>query len=426
MKALIVEPSKMIRNVFVSLFAKNNIQSIAVETGGEALAQLEAESVDFLCFSMQLRDMTGLDFFSQAKARGLIGKHPSVMLTTAQESVTNQALALGVTECFSKNESASFGDYVSRWAASNTVLLNGQVLLVEDSASQAAYMEKLMDAQGLKTTRVASGEECLQRLGEAHFDIILVDYMLEGTLTGLGVIRAIRSLPGRTGKLPILALSSFDDVPRRVEMLRSGANDFVLKPVIPEEFQVRIGNLVQLRKALDYLEEQHTILYEMAMRDRLTSAYNRHFINEHTQKLIGEAQSSHTPLSLIVVDIDYFKRINDTYGHTFGDSVLVAIATALIENAGDQGIVARMGGEEFMMVLPGCDEFSASGRADKLREIIEDLEPSGMRVTASFGVAQLQEGETYEGVFGRADMNMYRAKRSGRNRVVSSTDADEL
>ncbi len=162
------------------------------------------------------------------------------------------------------------------------------------------------------------------------------------------------------------------------------------------------------------------------MRDRLTSAYTRHFINDHTQKLIGEAQSSHTPLSLIVVDIDYFKRINDTYGHTFGDSVLVAIATALIENAGDQGIVARMGGEEFMMVLPGCDEFSASGRADKLREIIEDLEPSGMRVTASFGVAQLQEGETYEGVFGRADMNMYRAKRSGRNRVVSSTDADEL
>jgi two-component system cell cycle response regulator len=420
MRALVVEPSRMIRNVLVALFSKNNVSVVAVETATEALAALEAERVDFLCFSMQLSDMTGTDFFVLAKDRGLIGKHPSVMLTTAQESVTANAISLGVTECFFKNEPAVFEEYVKCWAASSSTLLRGEILLVEDSKAQAAHLSKLLETLGLKTTAVATGEECLQIVVQRKFDLILVDYMLEGTLTGLGVIRSIRALEGRTGKLPILAVSGFDDIPRRVEMLRAGANDFVLKPVVPEEFQVRVGNLIQLRQALDYLEEQHSILYEMAMHDRLTSVYNRHYVNENTPKLISDAISSGSPLSIVIMDIDHFKRINDNYGHAMGDTVLVAIASVLCEYVGEEGLVARMGGEEFMLVLPGCDGFASSSNAEKIRESIEDLEPSGLRVTASFGLAQLQAGETYEILLGRADAAMYEAKRAGRNQVVSA------
>ena len=420
MKALIVEPSRMIRNVFVSLFSKNNVSPIAVETAAEALAVLEIERVDFLCFSMQIKDMTGIDFFVLAKERGLIGKHPSVMLTSSHESITAKAVALGVTECFSKNEPSRFEAYVNHWATSSSVKLNGEVLLVEDSQSQAAFMEKLLAALGLHATRVATGEECLEIIARQKFDLVLVDYMLEGSMTGLGVIRRIRQLDGRSGKLPILAISSFDDVPRRIEMLRSGANDFVLKPVVPEEFQVRVSNLIQLRHALDYLEDQHRILYDMAMHDRLTSAYNRHYINERTQVLIREAKEACSPLSLIVLDIDHFKRVNDNYGHSMGDAVLVAVATVLSEHIGKSGVVARMGGEEFMVVLPGIDEFTGSGIAEKTREIIEDLEPCGLSVTASFGIAQLRPEESYESLFGRADSAMYEAKRAGRNQVVSA------
>lgn len=229
MKALIVEPSRMIRNVLASLFAKNNVASVAVETAGEALAALTAEHVDFLCFSMQLGDMTGIEFFVQAKERGLIGKHPSVMLTSSQDSVTAQAISQGVTECFRKDERATFEAYVDRWAASGSANLSGQVLLIEDSKIQAAFLEKLLVALGLMVTRVATGEEGLKSVSEHKFDLILVDYMLEESMTGLGVIRAIRGMAGRSGSLPILAISGFDDVARRIEMLRSGANDFVLQ-----------------------------------------------------------------------------------------------------------------------------------------------------------------------------------------------------
>ena len=422
MRALIVEPSRMIRNVFVSLFTKNNIHAEGVETASDALARLEEGPVDFLCFSMQLKDMTGLDFYALAKERGLIGKHPSILLTSSHEAVQARALSLGITQCFSKSEPSVFENYVNHWAASGATKLSGNVLVVEDSLSQANHLVRLLESLGLHAIRVASGEDALTLAAKQPFDLILADYMLEGALTGLDVIRKTRALPGRAGKVPILAVSGFDDTARRIDMLRSGANDFIQKPVVPEELQVRVSNLVRLCQALDYLEEQHNILYEMAMRDRLTSVYNRHYITERAPTLIHEAEAKLLPLSLIVLDIDHFKRINDTYGHATGDAVLTAVAGTLSENIGKQGIVARMGGEEFMVVLPGADEFASAGRAEKLRELVEDLEPSGLLVTASFGVAQLRQSEGYEALFRRADLAMYEAKRAGRNRVVSAAE----
>ena len=420
MKALIVDPSRMIRNVFATLFSKNSVQSVGATTGQEALAELERGPIDFLCFSMQLSDMTGLEFYAKAKDAGLIGKHPSVMLTSSQDMISEQALNLGVTECFSKSEPGVFEDYVNQWVANSTSKLSANVLLIEDSALQAAQIEKTLSALGLTTTRSSNGEASLSLIAKRSFDLVLVDYILEGTMTGLNVIRLIRALPGRSGKIPILAISGFDDPARRIEMLRSGANDFIPKPVIPEELQVRASNLIQLRQAQDFLEEQHAILYEMAMRDRLTSLFNRHYINERAQTLMQESRSAKRPMSLIVLDVDHFKRINDTHGHAVGDFVLVSVASAISEYVGEQGIVARIGGEESMILLPDCDEFCATDKAEKLREIIEDLSPSGLRVTASFGVTQLRPEDNYDMIFSRADMAMYEAKRSGRNCVITT------
>lgn len=420
MKALIVEPSRMIRNVLISLFAKNNVSAQAVDTGAAALAALAADSFDFLCFSMQLGDMTGIEFFTQAKAGQLIGKHPSVLLTSSDESVTTEAVAVGVTECFRKDERTVFEDYVERWAQSTASHLGGLVLLVEDSAIQAAHFERLLADLGLNTLRAAAGEQAMLLLAQQAFDLVIVDYVLEGTLTGLGVIRRIRKLPGRTGNLPILAISGFDDMARKIELLRSGANDFVQKPFVGEEFQIRVRNLVLLRQALDRLEEQHRILHDMAMQDRLTGAYNRHFLSENLPRLIHEARASQRPLAAIAVDIDHFKRINDNFSHAFGDTVLSAVAAVLRDAPGSPGLVVRLGGEEFAVILPGHDAGAAAQHAEQLREAIEELMPSGLRVTASFGAAQLQSGENWEDVYRRADAAMYEAKQEGRNRVVTA------
>lgn len=420
MKALIVEPSRMIRNIFAALFSKNNVQSTGVTTGTDALAELERGGVDFLCFSIQLSDMTGLDFFARAKERGLIGQHPSVILSSAQETISAPALALGVTECFSKKEPAIFEDFVTRWVANTTAKLSGRVLVIEDSAAQAAHLARLLNGFGLTTAQVANGEAALALMAQQSFDLVLVDYVLESAMTGLNVIRQIRALPGRAGKTPLLAISGFDDTARRIEMLRSGANDFVPKPVVAEELQVRVGNMIQLRQTQDFLEEQHRILYEMAIRDRLTSVYNRYFITEHTPKLIQELRAAGRPLSLVIVGLDHFKRINDAHGYAMGDTVLTAVATTINDHAGENALVARIDGDQFMAVLPGCDTFEAIGTAEKLLERIEELSPSGLAITASIGVAPLYADDNYDSLFNRADVSMLAAKRAGRNQVIAA------
>jgi diguanylate cyclase (GGDEF)-like protein len=183
---------------------------------------------------------------------------------------------------------------------------------------------------------------------------------------------------------------------------------------------VRVRNLIQLRQALDHLEEQHRVLHEMAMQDRLTAVFNRHYLNERMPLLIKEASVGNSALTVIVIDVDHFKRINDNFGHATGDAVLTAIAAALRDHAGKYSLVARLGGEEFIVVLPGSDIHLGVSKSEQLRALIEDLEPSGLLVTASFGVAQLRVGENYENVFSRADSAMYEAKQDGRNRVVSA------
>ena len=122
-------------------------------------------------------------------------------------------------------------------------------------------------------------------------------------------------------------------------------------------------------------------------------------------------------MSLIVLDVDHFKKINDTHGHAMGDAVLVAIAGAISDYLGETGVVARIGGEEFMILLPDTDEFTATNKAERLREIIEDLSPSGLRVTASFGVTPLRPEDNYDMIFSRADMAMYEAKAKGMGRL---------
>ena len=139
-----------------------------------------------------------------------------------------------------------------------------------------------------------------------------------------------------------------------------------------------------------------------------------------TPRTMKASRTARRPMSLIVLDVDHFKKINDTHGHAMGDAVLVAIAGAISDDLGETGVVARIGGEEFMILLPDTDEFTATNKAERLREIIEDLSPSGLRVTASFGVTPLRPEDNYDMIFSRADMAMYEAKRSGRNCVVAA------
>ena len=421
MNVLIVEPSRTVAYTLSSLFGKYGFESRVAKSGQEALEMLKGAPADLMCFTFELGDMDGIDFFVTAKAHKLVHNQPGLLFaSTPRKSVINRALMAGVTECFAKRNLDQLEQFVERFASSNNVRISGRVLLVEDSMSSAMFYRQVLERMGLQIDHFKSAEEAIENFATQHYDLVVSDYILAGAQTGFSVIRAVRSSQGRSALTPILAISSFDDMARRVEILRNGANDFVSKPVVAEELEVRVFNMLKMQKLMLRLESQHDVMKDIAMRDTLTSLYNRYHLNEISPGLIGDAHESGQHLSLMVVDVDHFKKINDTEGHKTGDLVLQQIAKALQSVCRADDLVARIGGEEFVVVLPGIGLDEATARGEATRARIEGLKPCGMAVTASVGVAALVKGEAYDELFHRADSAMYLAKAAGRNKVEAA------
>lgn len=418
MKALIVEPSRFIAMMLSNVMNKHGVEVVAARTGGEALTKLRKQKFDLLCFAYVLGDMDGIKFIDAAHAQGFSDKNPALMFAATHDNASiHRASTAGVTECFSKHQLKELDKFVERFTAGDVLKVSGRVLLVEDSATAALFCMRTLTKMGLEVDACKSAEEALELLSKNVYDLVLTDYMLAGTQTGLAVIRGIRETRGRKSRTPILAMSALKDTARRIEILRSGANDFVGKPVIAEELEVRCHNLLNLQRFMQRLEMQNELMKDMATHDQLTSLYNRHFLHERLPELIDKAHKQQQPLSIAIIDIDHFKRVNDTHGHSTGDIVLSAVAETMQAAADGEKLCARFGGEEFVAVMPQTELAAAMLWADNLREAVARSNPAGIPVTISLGVASLQPAESFDTLFKRADEAVYRAKRAGRNRI---------
>ena len=187
-----------------------------------------------------------------------------------------------------------------------------------------------------------------------------------------------------------------------------------------EELLVRVSNLITNKRLLDKVHDQRRELYSLATTDKLTGCHNRHSLTEFSNKFISQAQRHHYPVSLLVIDLDHFKSINDTHGHAIGDLVLTAVGKLLLNSFREGDLVARFGGEEFVVLLNHCDAEFAQRKANQVREEMESLRPNNLTVTPSIGVTSMEPGESgdFETMFARADQCVYSAKENGRNQVV--------
>lgn len=425
MKGLIVESSKSYQQLLGSVFEQGGMEVVKVSSASLALDLLAQQGFDLVCVAMFLEDMDGVMFSSRLRANPATAHLPLIMITSSEDKKSlAQALAVGVTELFAKNDLARISHYISQFVMQQggADRLSGRVLYVEDSRSIAMKTQALLEGRGLTVDHFVTAEEALQQFQQHPYDLVLTDVVLEGQMSGYSLLRALRALDGPKGRVPVLALSGFDDAARKIELLRAGANDYVSKPALDEELLARVGNLITSKKLLDRIEAQQLRLHEMAMRDQLTGLYNRHFLMEMGPARISEALRHQFSCSLIVVDADKFKNFNDTHGHAAGDVVLQEIGGVLLDACRKEDIAARFGGEEFVLLLSHCDGANAAKKAEQLRATIEALRPAGLRVTASFGVAELPLASRcdFNDLFKAADAAVYAAKEEGRNRVVVS------
>lgn len=218
-----------------------------------------------------------------------------------------------------------------------------------------------------------------------------------------------------------MVVSGESDQQKRTSFLRNGANDFIIKPYDEDEMIVRSSNLIENKKIFEQAKKQQQELTKLAMTDQLTGLYNRHSLFDIGPKYLSDAQRHKFPLSLLVFDLDHFKNVNDTYGHGVGDIVLKSIGQVLNDNCRKEDIVARFGGEEFVMLLSHCDLDFAVTKAENIRQAIEKSKPNDLTVTASIGAATFSQEDDFESLFDKADSAVYKAKETGRNKVISST-----
>ncbi len=426
MKVLIVEPSAFVGAVLSNLCRKYGLIPQIAASGTAGLEMLRAVSPDLIVMSYELSDMNGSQFFSRARAVRNVRGVPGVMFSCNEKrSVIMEALSAGITDCFSKNDMRRLEDFLKHFAEAATARFSGRVMLVEDSETAAIFARGVLEEMGLQIDTFASAEQAVRAFAQRNYDLILCDYILSGSMSGLGVIRAVRDTVGRKALTPILAMSSLVDTTRKVEILRNGASDFVFKPVVPEELRVRISNLLNAQILMRQLEAQRQAMKDMAMHDQLTSLFNRHYLQEALPGMLVDADKHGGSLCLAIVDIDHFKEVNDIHGHDVGDKVLIEVAHTLMEFAGCDDIVARYGGEEFVLIMRDDVLDAAYDRLDAIRRAIAARNPAGIPLKISAGLAARQIGESYGSLFRRADKAVYQAKASGRNRIEINRDKHE-
>ena len=206
--------------------------------------------------------------------------------------------------------------------------------------------------------------------------------------------------------------------------LEIGVNDYLIRPIDKNELLARVRTQIRKKRYTERLRDNVQMSIEMAITDALTGLYNRRYMESHVGTLVEQAAARGKPLTVLVLDIDYFKSINDTYGHDAGDDVLREFAVRIRKSIRGIDLACRYGGEEFVVVMPETDMAVATMVAERLRRRIAS-EPfpiqqgaRGIEVTISIGIAALGRDDNAASVLKRADQALYRAKRDGRNRVV--------
>jgi two-component system cell cycle response regulator len=298
----------------------------------------------------------------------------------------------------------------------------GRVLIVDDRAGSYERIAATLAVEHSVEVE-ANPAEALFRAADGNYDLLIVSLGLEN-FDALRLCSQIRSLD-RTRNVPILAITEPDNNARMVRGLELGVNDYLMRPVDKNELLARVRIQVRKRRYTERLRDNVQTSIEMAITDALTGLFNRRYMENHLATLIEQAAARGKPLSALMLDIDYFKAINDTYGHDAGDDVLRDFALRIKRSIRGIDLACRTGGEEFVIVMPETDMAVAAMVAERLRRRIA-AEPfavnQGQRsipVTLSIGIAALRgQDDNAASLLKRADQALYRAKRDGRNRVV--------
>lgn len=305
-----------------------------------------------------------------------------------------------------------------------------RILVVDDHPDNVMVLRARLEARGYVVDSAEDGEAALERIHEAPPDLVLLDVMMP-KMDGFEVVRRMKADPSLPF-IPVIMQTALDSTESMVQGVDAGADDYIAKPINFKELEARVKSLLRIQALQQQLEERERQLSDaneqltvMSRTDGLTGLANRRFIEERLREMWEHSQRLHEPLSIVMCDIDHFKRVNDEYGHQAGDAVLKQFARALESAAREIDRVGRVGGEEFLLILPGTVLDAAVTFAERVRENVaaHEFDIGDGRIlhrTMSCGVAAFPHPSiaSQHALVKAADDALYVAKETGRNRVV--------
>lgn len=424
---------------------------LTATSGKEALEKVVSDSPDIVLLDVMMPEMDGFEVCRRIKSNPDVAHIPVVMVTALTDSADRiKGLEAGADDFLSKplNDTALMARVrslvrlkmtVDEWrvrektanqlgvveGAANAMsepVENARILVIEDQSYDADKFASALKEDNDIVITVQNGMEALDKIKEADYDLLAVSLNLQNE-DGLRLCSHLRSSE-RTRSVPILMIATEDDMPRIAQGLEMGAHDYIHRPVDANELLARVRTQVRRKRFQERLRSTYEISLSMALTDSLTGLYNRRYFETHLQKLLQKSEETKKSLGILLMDIDHFKSFNDTYGHGVGDEVLKIFAERVKDSLRSFDLVARLGGEEFVVILPDVSVEMAHVIAERLRRTIGDepfpvSAPEGkVTVTTSVGGALIDGVDRTEAVLERADKALYEAKETGRNRTV--------
>ena len=412
-RILIVEDTRVFATILQRELETNlglsTVVAASLEETKEVLGREGVDSFDLALLDLNLPDARGGEIVDYAQQQGL----PSIVFTGEfNDELREQMIAKRVIDYVYKESAASVayvGKLVLRILKNSSI----RVLVVDDSRTARNYIVRLLLNHRYQVLEAENGQEALAVLKQ-HPDVrmVITDYHMPG-MDGFELVRRLRQ-DYSMSQLAIVGVSSQGNHLISARFIKNGANDFITKPFLEEEFNCRVTQNIELLETIQALAEAST-------RDYLTGLHNRRYFYETAQKYFASAQRGQIRIAMAMVDIDHFKKFNDSYGHEAGDEVLRNVGEVLRSSFRETDIVARMGGEEFCVLLVNMAWESAKVFFERLRVALADREilfkGQKLRITASVGACSSLQ-DSLPTMINCADELLYKAKAAGRNRVV--------
>ncbi|PZQ47423.1 MAG: PleD family two-component system response regulator [Micavibrio aeruginosavorus] len=426
---------------------------LTATNGMEALEKVASQSPDIVLLDVMMPGIDGFEVCRRIKADPATAHIPVVIVTALTDSSDRiKGLEAGADDFLSKplNDTALMSRVrslvrlkmtVDEWRvrentatqlgvgdhntnAMNEPVEQARVLVIEDQGYESKKFVEALKVDEDIVIIAETGVDAMAKVAQSEYDLLAVSLNLKNE-DGLRLCSHLRSSE-KTRSTPILMIANEEDMPRIAHGLEIGAHDYILRPVDRNELLARVRTQVRRKRFQQRLRSNFELSLSMALTDSLTGLYNRRYFDVHLQKLLEKNKASNKSMAVLMMDIDHFKSINDTHGHGVGDEILKIFAHRIQDSLRSFDLVARLGGEEFVVILPDVSNEMAYFIGERLRRAIADepfacsAEGGKVKVTTSIGGIIIPGGTTMamEEILKHADDALYDAKEGGRNATV--------